>query len=229
MRALRALSAYADTLLRQPDKVDSLYVLTEMVAGALDIAAAGVSLGEESTLRFVTTFNERVQGIELTQEETQRGVCVEAYGSNTPVTVVDVQTEGQRWPEIVKVATEIGIHAVAGIPLSAGDITVGALNLYDDEVREWTEEDVMIASLMARMATLYLLSSSELEEHRNVNAQLQHALDGRVIIEQAKGFLSAEKGITLRDAFELMRRHARSNNMTVRDTAAAVLDKGLQL
>lgn len=54
--------------------------------------------------------------------------------------------------------------------------------------------------------------------------QLQQALDSRVVIEQAKAFVAADRGIDVEDAFEVMRRYARSHNIKLRDLAAAIVD-----
>ena len=53
--------------------------------------------------------------------------------------------------------------------------------------------------------------------------QLQHALDSRIDIEQAKGFLSARHGVTPDAAFDAMRRHARSQRLPLRDVARDVM------
>lgn len=55
------------------------------------------------------------------------------------------------------------------------------------------------------------------------NAQLEQALASRVVIEQAKGALAERWGVSTDQAFELMRRAARSNRMRLRDLAAQVL------
>lgn len=54
-------------------------------------------------------------------------------------------------------------------------------------------------------------------------AQLQHALDARVEIEQAKGMLAERLNVSIEDAFELMRSAARSHRRRVYDVARSVI------
>jgi AmiR/NasT family two-component response regulator len=54
--------------------------------------------------------------------------------------------------------------------------------------------------------------------------QLQGALERRAIIERAKGIVMERQSIDERDAFELLRAHARSRNARVVDIARAVAD-----
>ena len=55
------------------------------------------------------------------------------------------------------------------------------------------------------------------------NAQLQRALTSRVVIEQAKGVLAERFGVTPDEAFELLRRAARSNRRPIHGLAADVV------
>jgi AmiR/NasT family two-component response regulator len=59
--------------------------------------------------------------------------------------------------------------------------------------------------------------------------QLASALESRVVIEQAKGYLSYEHGTTVGSAFSLLRRHARSHQLPLRDVAQGVVDRRLVL
>jgi AmiR/NasT family two-component response regulator len=59
----------------------------------------------------------------------------------------------------------------------------------------------------------YIANSRTLEASSTLAAQLQGALDSRVVIEQAKGRLAERLGITVSEAFDLMRRHARGNQL----------------
>ena len=55
------------------------------------------------------------------------------------------------------------------------------------------------------------------------SAQLQEALDSRVVIEQAKGIISERYNVGLDEAFKLLRRSARSNRMRLHDLAQRVV------
>ena len=54
-------------------------------------------------------------------------------------------------------------------------------------------------------------------------AQLQEALDSRIVIEQAKGVLCERYSIDADQAFQILRRGARSNRMRIHDLAASVI------
>ena len=54
--------------------------------------------------------------------------------------------------------------------------------------------------------------------------QLEGALERRAIIERAKGVLMERHGLGDREAFELLRAHARAHNRTVVDLARSVLE-----
>ena len=55
------------------------------------------------------------------------------------------------------------------------------------------------------------------------NAQLQRALTSRIVIEQAKGVLAERFAVTPDEAFELLRRGARSNRRSIHGLAADVV------
>ena len=67
----------------------------------------------------------------------------------------------------------------------------------------------------AAAAVARLLAVTEANFERR--AQLQRALKSRVAIEQAKGVLAERHGLELEDAFDVIRRAARSNRMKLHD------------
>jgi AmiR/NasT family two-component response regulator len=65
--------------------------------------------------------------------------------------------------------------------------------------------------------------AERLEALERENAQLRHALESRIVIEQAKGVLAERYATAVEVAFELLRRGARSSQMRLHDLAADVL------
>ena len=53
-------------------------------------------------------------------------------------------------------------------------------------------------------------------------AQLEHALESRISIEQAKGIVAERYGLDVEEAFELIRRAARSHRMKLYDLVGAI-------
>src|SRR5947207_13893746 len=56
------------------------------------------------------------------------------------------------------------------------------------------------------------------------NANLQRALDTRVVIEQAKGVLAERFRLDVHEAFDVLRMSARSNRIRLRDLAERVVE-----
>lgn len=98
--------------------------------------------------------------------------------------------------------------------------------MYAATPREWLEEDVAAATALADVATGCLLSASRLREKEQLAAQLQSALDSRVVIEQAKGIVAATEGTTIPEAFERLRRYSRDHNLSLRAVAGDVVHRG---
>jgi GAF domain-containing protein len=154
---------------------------------------------------------------------------VAAFRTGKIVRIGDISQDSRQWPEFQEVAARHGVRAVASIPMRLGEQSVGALNLYDDRPRDWEQEDMNAAVVMADMATSYLLNASKHRQQVELSAQLQHALDHRLVIEQAKGMLAARHTITPEEAFERIRRHARNRGATVHAVADAVVNLGMDL
>jgi ANTAR domain len=53
---------------------------------------------------------------------------------------------------------------------------------------------------------------------------LRHALETRIVIDRAVGMLSERFGVTIADAFELLREAARNNRRAVRELASEITE-----
>lgn len=101
----------------------------------------------------------------------------------------------------------------------------------------WSWADVSVTNLLDDPAAGYVVwNLRDVTERRHdreqlvtLTEQLQTALTTRVVIEQAKGMVAQQHGITVDQAFELLRRHSRARNARLHDVAAAVVNLGLQI
>jgi len=86
-----------------------------------------------------------------------------------------------------------------------------------------------VAGVLADVATSYVVNASKLSQQEQLSVHLQEALESRVVIEQAKGITASKHSITIDQADELIRRHARKNNASMRVVAEAIVNVGLQV
>jgi GAF domain-containing protein len=127
--------------------------------------------------------------------------------------------------ELAAWLTRLSIAGVAAVPMRLADQVIGALNLYDAGPREWSDPDIAIAGVLADMAT----SASKLRQQEQLSEQLQHALESRVVIEQAKGITAFQHSVSIDEAYQLIRGHARNNNASLRAVAEAIVSAGLHV
>jgi GAF domain-containing protein len=224
----QALRRFAATLPSTYDVVEVLTEVGEAVTEMTGVTGTGVSLDDaRGTLRFVTASTEEIIDLEHTQESEAQGPCIDAFTTGLVVTAEDLEDD-LRWARFGAAALNGGFRAVAGIPMTTGERTIGALNLYDRKPREWDDDTLDDVRVLADVATTYVAFAQRLAHAEELTAQLQHALDSRVVIEQAKGLIAGERGISLEEALQVLRRHARSTGARLHDVAHAAVELGLR-
>ena len=101
--------------------------------------------------------------------------------------------------------------------------TIGALNLFGHNPVQLPAEDVRVAQAFADIATIAILQERLSRERELVAAQLQTALDSRVVIEQAKGILAERLGFDMDTAFATLRDAAQRANRPLSEVAGGVI------
>jgi len=223
-----AVSGFARTLARGSAISEVLDDLAQRVTGVLGVAGAGVSVLESGQFRFVAASDERSAGLEQVQEAGQAGPGVDACLTGKIVTVASLPEASGGWDAFQRAARDAGIVAAASAPMRHDGESIGTVDLYSVSRRDWSAGDLGAAGILADMATGYLVQARELDRQYRVIGQLQQALDSRIVIEQAKGILAAERHIPMDEAFEVLRRHARSHAVSLRSVAEAVVSLGLR-
>jgi AmiR/NasT family two-component response regulator len=94
-----------------------------------------------------------------------------------------------------------------------------ALNLFTSQPGPLDDDTVALGQALADAATIGIVHQRALTRSGVVTEQLQTALNSRIVIEQAKGFLAERLGISVDDAFVILRRRARDTNRKLTDLA----------
>lgn len=216
--------ALADTLVDTFDVVEFLSLLSERCVELFDAEAAGVMLANPGgTLTLVASSSERMRLIELFALQRDEGPCPDCYRTGEAVTVGDLETTS-RWPTFTPEALRVGFRAVNAVPLRVRRQVVGALNLFRNGAGSLPDDDLRAAQALADVATVSILQHRLNQDQQLVTGQLQHALDSRIVIEQAKGVLAERTKVDVDEAFSLLRHYARSHNRQLSEVAREVID-----
>ncbi|WP_374975428.1 ANTAR domain-containing protein [Microbacterium trichothecenolyticum] len=220
----------ADSLVDDFDIVDVLQRLVDDCISLFDASAAGILLLSPSNrLEVIASTSERSELVELMQLRVGAGPCVEAATGGEVVSVDDIDQIAHRWPAFATDARASGFSSIHAIPLRLRDSTLGSLNLFRDEAGALNAADAAAAQALADIATISILQQRLVEESEVAQAQLQRALDSRVVIEQAKGYLAQMRDIDMDEAFARIRSHARSTQTRIGVVARDVIDGRLSL
>ncbi len=226
---LATVERFAATMTGDYALGDVLRTLAEQAPMAAGVRGVSVTVVRQERLTDVIAPVDAIAELERSAEARQVGPCADAKRSGQPVLVTDL-TMGEfaeRWPEYVALA-EGEIRSVAAVPIAAGEAVLGVLGLYDGTPHAWTDKELRVARIMANIACCYMLHASALGRERQTNAQLKHALTSRILIEQAKGVLAEARGISVDEAFDVLRKHSRDHNAGIHDVAAAVVNLHLR-
>lgn len=220
----------ADTLVAGFDVLDLLQTLVEACGSLLDTDAAGILLADESgQLELAASTSEASRLVEVMQLSADAGPCVHSFRTGRVVSVPEIAEGPDDWAAFRIASLEHGFHSVVAMPMRLREITIGTLNLMSERSGSLPEADVVVAQAFADVATIGILQDRAIRQSDVVRGQLQHALNSRVIIEQAKGVVAQTRKVSVDVAFTLIRDYARSNGMKLVEVASSLVNRSLDL
>lgn len=224
----RTLVELADTLVDDFDVVDLLTLLADRCIEVLDVDAAGIMLaGPDGELRVMASSSEAMRVLELFEIQAQEGPCLDCYRTGEAIVNQDLAADGGRWPRFAAEALDTGFRSAHALPMRLRGSVIGALNLFRSGVGEMGPADVVVAQAFADVATIAILQHRAAREAQVLNQQLTHALNSRVILEQAKGMVAERLDLDMERSFAVLRNHARHDNLRLSDVARSVIDGSL--
>jgi|SRR5215211_1261644 GAF domain-containing protein len=228
------MTVSADGVRQALDQLADLRASPVSVEEALDrvVASADALFGVDGTvlmlvdrgqvLRNLAVSDPRAALLEELQAEHEEGPCVDAFDDKEPVAADDLSRE-DRWPAFSPDAARRDLLAVLASPIPYSEQAVGVVAVFATEPHPWTgaEREAIVA--FTELVALLILNAMEATERGRLAAELQVALDSRVVIEQAKGVLVGRHGLTTRQAFERLRRAARDQRRPLAEVSRAVV------
>lgn len=218
-----AFVALADTLVSDFDVNGLLYQLASACVDLLDCDQAGILIADASQhLRVVGSSSEALRLLELFELQSNEGPCLDAYRSGVVVREPDLTAAGG-WPRFRTRAVSEGFRAVDAMPMRLRGSVLGAVNVLHRRTGGLNAADLATAQALADVATIALVQERSLANMTDVAINLRRALAGQVAVEQAKGMLAERAGVSIGEAFELLRSYARRNNRRLVDVAGELL------
>lgn len=204
---------------------DTLQRVAELTLEAIPAAeVAGITLLQENGRPTTAVYtDERSPNIDSGQYRDDAGPCLEAFRRGEIVRVDDVDDVVDRWPSFAKEAAAVGVRSTCSFPLLAGSRTLGALNLYSTRDHAFAEEHDEAGMELASAMSIVLANASAYWSAQEENEHLQEAMRSRATIEQAKGILMAQSGLTADQAFDMLRRASQRENVKLRDIATRIV------
>jgi hypothetical protein len=220
----------SDTLVDDFDVIEFLDRLAARCSELLGVSACGILLADHhGALNLVAASTEQARLVELNQLQNLEGPCFDAFSTGRSVQHPDLRTARGRWPRFTAAAVSGGYLSVQALPMRLRDTVLGAVNLFSRTTGELDADTITLGQALADAATIGIVHQRALARQEIVTEQLQTALNSRILIEQAKGFLSHSLDMDVDEAFALMRSYARANNRRLTDVADDVVQARLDL
>ena len=225
----RTFVELADTLVADYDVVEFLSTLAERCVELLDGVEVGLVLVDgHGKLQVMASSSERMRVAELFEVQNEEGPCFDCQRGGEPVINSHLDSlDEDLWPRFGPMARTAGFHTVHALPLRLRRDVIGAMNIFDTQVREMTTQQVNISQALADAATIGILQERNVREQIDVAGQLQGALNSRIVIEQAKGVVAEQQHVSMEDAFAMLRGYSRSSRVPLSDVARAVIHRSL--
>ena len=231
-REREVIHAFVDLsgeLVTDYDVLDMLSTLTTRCARLLDVASAGLLLADlGGRLHLAASSSESTHDLEVYQLQRDEGPCLDCYRLGEPVVAPHLGEAQHRWPQFVRVARAAGFLSVHALPLRLHGSTLGTLGLFGTRAGTLHVDDLALAQALAHVAAVAIVNQRTAVTASTVNAQLQRALDSRVVLEQAKGVLAHTGGLSIDEAFAALRRYARDHGHKLGEVAAQVVQRDLR-
>jgi GAF domain-containing protein len=206
-----ALSARLGLLARdwamRPELADQLRAVADQARTIPYCDAVGITVVVEGRSRTMAATDRLTLEVDLIQYETGEGPCLEAIERGDVVRFDLAAADQARFPHFAPGAIDVQIRSVLSLPLVAGGLTVGALNLYSHTDDAFTiEAEVELGKLIADQAATIVYRSRFRATAQELADNVASITAQRALLARAQGVLAGRLDVSLEEAFDRLRR-----------------------
>jgi len=198
-------------------RVAELAVAT--VPGADEISLTLVEKGKPHTAAFTGSL---AAALDERQYAAGFGPCVDAAQSGHTIRIDDT-AHAPAYADFSAIAARQGVRSILSIGLPMPQQVLGAMNIYQFGATPMGEDAEQVASEFGRYAAVALANASLFEQSTLLAARMQHAMESRAVIDQAKGMIMITEGVTADEAFQRLVSASQAANRKLRDLAAEMV------
>jgi GAF domain-containing protein len=207
---------------------EAMHQIVETTHAIFAVDGAGLMLaGADHHLRNAAVSDERVRHLEELQIRHQEGPCITAFDDKVLVGVQDLVID-PRWPAFSRDAVERGVRAVLASPIPYNQDAIGVVAVLSQQEHPWSAEAELALLAFTDLAALLIASMMMSEQQAELADQLQGALNSRAVIEQAKGVLIGQSGLSAQAAYEQIRARARAERRKLTAVAAELVREAVR-
>lgn len=207
---------------------EAMHQIVQTTHRIFSVDGAGLMLADgEHHLRNAAVSDDRMQHLEDLQIRHQEGPCITSFDDKVLVGAEDL-TSDPRWPSFSRAAVERGVLAVLASPIPYNQDAVGVVAVLSLERHPWSAEAELALLAFTDLAALLIATMLMGEQQTVLAAQLQSALNSRAVIEQAKGVLIGQQGLSANAAYERIRAQARAERRKIAVVAAELVRRAVR-
>jgi GAF domain-containing protein len=228
MRPTTSGAAFAVANAAMIQGVDGASTVHVLLADCLDLLGAdtaGVLVRVDRGLELVAATSHKTIELELYQAQVQDGPCVEAIDTGESVEAHGAGELSARWPDFGRSMAAAGFETVLASPMRWHERVLGGLNLFWARRKTLSPEEHDLAQAFADISILALMQSPTTDEPDAVAQRLRAALQGRVVIERAKGVLAHTDNLEMDEAFSRLVEVSHRTTQPLSLVAQQILDE----
>src|SRR3954470_18607163 len=216
---IQSFSEIAQHVHSSEDPEDSMQRITDTARDAIhgcDSASLSLLTPDGAVTRAATDQLAR-DGNQIQYEE-HEGPCLDAAMQERWVYVPDLRAD-RRWPRSGRrMVEEVGVGSMVSCRLTldaAPHHTLGGMNLYATSREAFTDEDQMLAVLLASLGAVVVDASQQ-------QAHLRAAIESRQVIGEAIGIIKSQGHVSSEEAWAMLAAASSRMNIKLRDLAARI-------